>query len=188
MTRHKKQRNANGHAGSHGRINGDGGRKTVNGHAPASTGRGGIPAHRDRAASDDASGASVASAASSASAAGTDRHAYAEAAPSRAKEKNGSSRRGNGRSGKAKADEVDAFHMLGSTDVAAIQDGSAYFDAVAARVDLVGASVRLIIAKDHKTSKSELDRLREMKFGKIGAAVVEEPPQLDFTDWPRRGR
>src|SRR3989442_2634973 len=77
MTRGNNTRKPNGHAGPHGRDNAAGGRIAANGHGPASTERGGIPVHRDQAASDDASGASVASAATSA-AAGADR----EAAPS----------------------------------------------------------------------------------------------------------
>jgi hypothetical protein len=52
-----------------------------------------------------------------------------------------------------------------------MQDGSAYVDAVAARVDLVAASVRLVSSDDEKIAKGELDRLREMKFGKIGPAA-----------------
>src|SRR3989442_12216791 len=80
MTRGNNTRKPNGHAGPHGRDNATGGRIAANGHGPASTERGGIPVHRDQAASDDASGASVASAATS-PAAGADREACAEAAP-----------------------------------------------------------------------------------------------------------
>src|SRR5258708_40046850 len=72
MTRRKTSSKTNGHAGPHGRTNG---------HAPASTERGGILLQRDRAASDDASGASLALDASSIHAPGTDCEAYAEAAP-----------------------------------------------------------------------------------------------------------
>src|SRR5713101_6166598 len=80
MTRGNNTHKPNGHAGPHGRDNAAAGRIAANGHGPASTERGGIPVHRDQAASDDASGASVASAATSA-AAGADREACAEAAP-----------------------------------------------------------------------------------------------------------
>src|SRR5258708_29732743 len=72
MMRRKTSNKTNGHAGPHGRTNG---------HAPASTERGGILLQRDRAASDDASGASLALDASSIHAPGTDCEAYAEAAP-----------------------------------------------------------------------------------------------------------
>src|SRR5260370_38106826 len=80
MTRGNNTRKPNGHAGPHGRDNAAAGRIAANGHGPASTERGGIPVHRDQAASDDAGGASVASAATSA-AAGADREAGAEATP-----------------------------------------------------------------------------------------------------------
>src|SRR5258708_37655882 len=72
MTHRKTSSKTNGHAGPHGRTNG---------HAPASTERGGILLQRDRAASDDASGTSLALDASSIHAPGTDCNAYAEAAP-----------------------------------------------------------------------------------------------------------
>jgi len=52
-----------------------------------------------------------------------------------------------------------------------MQDGSTYVDTVAARVDLVAASVRLVSSDDEKIAKGELDRLREMKFGKVGSAA-----------------
>jgi hypothetical protein len=61
-------------------------------------------------------------------------------------------------------------------------------NSVAARVDLVGASVLLVSSTDEKIAKAELDRLREMKFGKASAAAAEEPPRLDFGDWPRPAR
>jgi hypothetical protein len=73
----------------------------------------------------------------------------------------------------------------GPTDSEAMQDAGAYVNAVAERVDLVAASVRLVQSTDEKIAKSELDRLREMKFGKVGPAAAEEPPRLDFSNWPR---
>jgi hypothetical protein len=111
--------------------------------------------------------------------------AHGEAESSQLHAGNEVSARPNGNSSQ---DNGDAVYLLRRTEVAAIQDGAAFFDAVAARADLVEASVRLIINEDLKISKAELDRLREMKFGKPGASVVEEPPELDFSDWPRRNR
>jgi hypothetical protein len=74
-------------------------------------------------------------------------------------------------------DKRDSVELRRPTEVAAIQDAAAYFDAVAARVDLVGVSVRLITSEDLKISKSELDRVREMKFGKVSAAIgTGDPP------------
>lgn len=76
------------------------------------------------------------------------------------------------------------LHLLGPTEVDAMQDAAAFVNAVASRVDLVKASVQLVCAKDEKIAKAELDRLREMKFGKVGAVAPEEQPRIDFSDWP----
>ena len=65
-----------------------------------------------------------------------------------------------------------------------MQDGSTYVDAVAARVDLVAASIRLVSSEDEKIAKAELDRLREMKFGKVGPAPATDEQQIIF-DLPR---
>ncbi len=188
MTHRKNSRKPNGHAGPHGRDNATGGRIAANGHDPASTERGGIPVHRDQAASDDASGASVASAATSA-AAGADRKACAEAAPSRPssekKEPYKPNRKLHADKGKPSSSKDTAtrdFDLDGPTDFAAMRDSVAYVNAVAARVDLVGASVRLVRSCDDKVAKAELDRVREMIFGKVGAAVVEEEPQQVVAD------
>src|SRR2546428_8177976 len=72
MTDSKNSRKVNGHAGPNGRPNG---------HGPASTERGGVPVHRGRPASDDASGVPIATPAASTVAAGTAPAAYAEGAP-----------------------------------------------------------------------------------------------------------
>jgi hypothetical protein len=166
VTNGKNRRRTNGHAGPHGQANG---------HGQASTERGGVPVHGDQAASDDASGASVAIAAVSATVAGTAREACADAAPPALAEKNGS----------GAETSTPHVHFPGPTDSEAMQDAGAYVNAVAERVDLVAASVRLVESRDEKIAKSELDRLREMKFGKVGPAAAEEPPRLDFSDWPR---
>ena len=79
-------------------------------------------------------------------------------------------------------------HLPGPTDYEAMQDAGAYVNAVAERVDLVAASARLVQSGDEKIAKSELDRLRDMKFGKVGAAVLEEPVRVDFGDLPRPQR
>ncbi len=173
MTHRSNQRKTNGHAGPHGRANG---------HAPASTERGGVPVQRGQAASDDARGTSAAGAAHSASAPGTDRDACAEVAPPRPGKKNGKMKKKgkNGRNGRnEQGDSLKEFLLGGPTDFAAMQDGAAYVNSVAARVDLVGASVRLVGSKDEKIAKAELDRLREMKFGKVSAGTnVPETPTV----------
>jgi hypothetical protein len=158
MSQRRTSTKTNGHAGPQGRPNG---------HAPASTERGGIPlsacegGHADQAASDDASGTPVAIAASSASAAGTDRYACAAVAPPHPSENNEM----------ATGTNSQEVRLPGPTNYEATQDADAYVNAVAERVDLVAASVRLVQSTDTKIAKAELDRLRDMKFGKAGAAA-----------------
>jgi hypothetical protein len=94
--------------------------------------------------------------------------AHTEAEKPQPQRKNDKPRGSNGSSSQ---DKRDAVELLRPTEVTAIQDGAAFFDAVAAQVDLVKASVRLIINEDLKISKSELDRVREMKFGKVSTAT-----------------
>jgi hypothetical protein len=166
MSRRNTSSKTNGHAGPQGRPNG---------HAPAFTERGGIPVtaclggHGYQAASDDASGTSVAIAASSASAAGTAPEACADPAPPHPAERNEMA------SESSKRD----VHLPGPTDYDAMQDAGAYVNAVAERVDLVAASARLVQSGDEKIAKSELDRLRDMKFGKVvAAASVSDGPTV----------
>jgi hypothetical protein len=67
-----------------------------------------------------------------------------------------------------------------------MQDSQAYANAVAAQVDLVALNSRLLQSGDEKIAKASLDRLLEMKFGKIGTstAVIDEPT-VDLTGIPR---
>lgn len=182
MSRRRNQLKTNGHAGPHGRTNG---------HLPASTERGGVPVQRDQSAADDPRRASVAKGASSATPPGTDCDAYAEAAPPPLEKKNGKMKKKDQRNGKPK-DQKDAtlkkFLLAGPTDFAAMQDGAAYVNSVASRVDLVGASVRLVGSEDEKIAKSELDRLRDMRFGKGTVTVIEEVPRVELGDMPRPAR
>ena len=74
------------------------------------------------------------------------------------------------------------------TDPEALVDGPSYVRAVALHVDLVGASARLVVSHDEKVSKAELDRLRELIFGKGGPPQADEPLRIDWTDVPRPER
>ncbi|HVO59241.1 MAG TPA: hypothetical protein VMT51_16255 [Dongiaceae bacterium] len=78
------------------------------------------------------------------------------------------------------------------TDPLALLDGSAYVRAVALKVDLVAASARLLASPDDKTVKGELDRLRELIFGKAAAtqpvAPVDEGLRIDWEGFPRPKR
>jgi hypothetical protein len=71
------------------------------------------------------------------------------------------------------------------TDLAALEDGPSYVRAVATKVDLVGASAKLVVSQDEKIAKAELDRLRELIFGKGGPAAAEESTRMDWTGFPR---
>lgn len=180
MSQPKHHSRANGHAGAgdHSHEHGAPNRNGANGRAPASTERGGTSKSRGRAASGAANGASVADAANS-SAAGTAREARAGAAPPPTGRKNDETEKANGSMPKTAHTRLNDPNLAGSTDAAALQDSAAYVTAVAARVDLVGASVLLVGSQDEKIAKSELDRLREMIFGKPGAAAAaSEPPEV----------
>ena len=74
------------------------------------------------------------------------------------------------------------------TDPAALLDGGAYVRAVAMHVDLVGASARLVVSTDEKVSKAELDRLRELIFGKGGPPPADEVLRIDWAGIPRPNR
>jgi ABC-type phosphate transport system substrate-binding protein len=117
--------------------------------------------------------------------AGTVRKACAEAAPPSSGRKNGKVKK---KPKSTQSGSVRDFHLVGPTDFAAMQDGAAYVNAVAARVDLVGASVRLVCSEDEKIAKAELDRVRDMKFGKGPVTVIEEVPRVELGDMPRPAR
>ncbi len=179
MTLRKNHRKANGHAGPRDRSSGDPDRVGVNGHAPASTARGGAPVHRDRAASDDASGASVASAAISASAAGTGREACADAAPPPA---NGEQR---GTAGKGPCTPDNSKEIPpGEGPLPASVDE--FVDEIHSRIDLFEVWQDLLKSKDKKIKQRAVERLTELRY-KGTAALTEEPQQIIF-DLPRPRR
>ena len=82
--------------------------------------------------------------------------------------------------------EVDPQEKLKKpTDPAALLDGPSYVRAVASQVDLVGASAKLVISADEKIAKSELDRLRELIFGRGGPPPADETLQIDWSAMTR---
>jgi hypothetical protein len=180
MNRRKNSGRTNGQAVLHGHSPNRRDRLAVHGHATASTERGGIPAHGDQAASDDASGTIAVETATHAADHAT-RGATADAAPP--------SPPGDKEQVKEDLEHKKYLRALLAkpTDSAAMQDAAAYVDAVAVRVDLVAASVRCLTTQDEKIAKAELDRLREMKFGKVAVAAAgqEESPRIEFGDLPR---
>lgn len=82
--------------------------------------------------------------------------------------------------------EVDPQEKLKApTDPAALLDGPSYVRAVASQVDLVAASAKLVVSTDEKIAKAELDRLRELIFGKGGPQPADETLQIDWSAMTR---
>jgi hypothetical protein len=140
------------------RANGNGEAKPPNGHATISLERGGISARGEHAASDDECG-TFASGSANSSATRANREPSADAAPA-------------SRSGKK-----EPIEFPGPTDFTAMQDGQAFARTVGEEVDLVAVSASLLQSGDEKIRKAELDKIREMIFGKVGTsgATAEGP-------------
>jgi len=68
-----------------------------------------------------------------------------------------------------------------------MQDGSAFVNALAAKINLVRVAVRLLSSEDEKIAQRMLERSLDMKFGKGPAVIVEEAPRLEI-DIPRPQR
>ncbi len=170
MTRRKTPSKTNGHAGPHGRTNG---------HAPASTERGGVPVQRDRAGSDDASGAAAARAAGSATAPGTDHEAYAEAAPPRP---NGNL---HGTAGKPQDLGTGVEEIPGGEFPLPSNPGE-FVEEIHRRIDLFEVWQKLLESKDEKIRQRAVERLTDLRY-KGAAGLAEEPQQFIF-DMPRPNR
>ncbi len=183
MTQHNNSRKPNGHAGPHDRPNG---------HAPASTERGGIPARWDQAASDDASGASVASAAASPAAAGlqpqasTDREACAEVAPPRL---NGapddlsgttSPASDKGKKGK-KPRATDKSTKIPPGEKPLPADPADFVQEIHGCIDLFRSWQRLLRSKDPKIRQRAVEKLTEMRY-KGAVSFADEPTQPIIVD------
>jgi hypothetical protein len=160
MSHEKNRRRTSGHAGPHGRTNG---------HAPASTERGGIPVHGAQAASDDASGASVANAAAS-TAAGTARNAYAEVAPPHP---NGAA---NGSLAGMPKGEGDKDKIPPGEGPLPLSPGE-FVDEIHQRIDLFEVWKDLLESKDDKIKQRAAERLTDLRY-KGAAAPTEESQQI----------
>lgn len=174
MERRKTSSRTNGHAGAHGRPNGNGGRPRVNGHALASTERGEIPGLRDQAASDDARGATLALDASSIPAPGTDRDAYAEVAPPHPPGNP------NGHAHEATAKNQDAKEKpepIPGGEFPLPADPGEFVEEVHRRVDLLEVWQRLLNHGDPKIQQRAVEKLTEMRY-KGASALAEEPQQI----------
>jgi hypothetical protein len=132
----------------------------------------------DRAASDDASGASVANAAISA-AAGADRQACADAAPPRT---NGAAQQAAGEkpSGTGRTKQVPP----GEGPLPATADE--FVDEIHSRIDLFEVWQGLLRSTDEKIKQRAVERLTDLRY-KTGSSQAEEPQQIIF-DLPRPKR
>jgi len=169
VTHQRNSRRTNGHAGPHDRTNG---------HAPASSDRGGIAAHGNHAASDDASGATVASAAISA-AAGTVRDAHAHAAPPHP---NGAKHEEAGQNPRKKGKSKEVPPGEGPLPASP----GDFVEEIHKRIDLFKIWQRLLKSKDDKIKQRAVEKLTEMRYK--GAAALDEEPQRIVIDMPRPDR
>ena len=167
MTVPKSQRKPNGHAGGHDRASG-GGHK-ANGHAPASTDRGGVLVKQDQAASDDAGRASLAMGASGTHASGTDCEAYAEAAPSRP---NGNTPAASGQGSNAATEE-----QIPGGEFRLPDNPAEFVEEIHRRVDLFEVWQKFLESKDDKIRQRAVEKLTEMRY-KGAAALADEPQQI----------
>jgi len=161
MTRRRISNKTNGHAGLHGRTNG---------HAPASTERGGVPVRRDQAASDDAGRASLAMDASSIHAPGTDCEANAEAAPPRP---NGVQHVAEGESPNPTAEK----EKIPSGEFPLPADAGEFVEEIHHRADLFIVWQELLNSQDPKIKQRAVEKLTEMRY-KGAAALADEPQQI----------
>jgi hypothetical protein len=157
-------------------VNGSGAAKPPNGHATISLERDAISARGEPAASDDACGAfAPGSANSSATRANRDSSAEAARVPRSGKDEEPPRPPNTGKKTRKKGQVA----FPGPTDWAAMQDSAAFANAAGEIVDLVAVSASLLQSGDEKIRKAELDKIREMKFGKIGASpAAQENPVL----------
>jgi hypothetical protein len=164
MTVHKNSSRPNGHPGPNGRPNG---------HGPASAERGGVPALRDHAASDDASGVSVARAAAHPAAAGlhlqasTDREAYAEVAPPAPNETAQQQAAPRGRtSRKKKKEETEEKPRkeLPRGEYPLPDNPAAFVQEIHRKIDLIEVWHSLLRNTDEKIKQRAVERLTAMLY------------------------
>jgi hypothetical protein len=169
VTQRKNQPKTNGHAGPHDRSNG---------YAPASMERGGVPLHRDRAASDDANGCSVASAAITA-VAGADREACAEVAPPRS----------NGELHAAASNprnHNDDLEKIPGGEFPLPANPGEFVEEIHRNADLFIVWESLLNSKDDKVRQRAVEKLTEMRYK--GAAALTDEPRRIIIDMPEPNR
>jgi hypothetical protein len=165
----KNQQKPNGHAGSHGRVNG---------HAPASTEGGGIPVPRDHAASVDTRRASAAMDARCTVAPGTDCAGYAEVAPS--------SPNGNMiHVGAGRVDRVVEKEVPGGEFPLPLHPDE-FVEEIHHNADLLVVWKELLNSKDEKIRQRAVEKLTEMRYK--GAASMADEPRRIIIDMPEPNR
>ncbi len=187
MTRRRNQGKPTGQAGPHGRTNGSGApdQVGVNGHAPASSERGGVPGQRDRAASVDARRASAAMDASSIIAPGTDCAGYAEVAPLRP---NGERHEadGNQPDPKTKTKPKTRTKKIPGGEFPLPDNPGDFVEEIHRRTDLFEVWQKLLNHADPKIQQRAVEKLTEMRYK--GAAALADEPQQIVIDIPRPKR
>ena len=145
-----------------------------------------VALHAAAAASDDVHGQTAAGTESMDAGCRKNRKTYAEVALARPNKDAMTKTKPSQTNVESSAANMEALKV--PTDPAALLDGGAYVRAVAMHVDLVGASARLVVSTDEKVSKAELDRLRELIFGKGGPPPADEVLRIDWAGIPRPDR
>ena len=175
----KNQRKPNGHAGEDDRPGGTGGRQRVNGHAPASMERGGIPVQRGQAASDDTRKASAAMDASSIIAPGTDCVEYAEVAPPRS----------NGdlvHVAVNPPEHVVEKEVIPGGEFPLPHGPSEFVEEIHRNADLFIVWQGLLNSKDEKIRQRAVEKLTEVRYK--GAATLADEPRRIIIDMPEPNR
>jgi len=153
----KNQRKPNGHAGEDDHPGGTGGHQRVNGHALASTERGGIPVQGDQAASDDTRRAPVAMDASSIIAPGTDCGEYAEVAPLRS---NGHPHDLASKAFKRRGEN----EPIPGGEFPLHENPGDFVEEIHRRADLFVVWQELLNSKDKKIKQRAVEKLTEMRY------------------------
>jgi hypothetical protein len=169
MSRTKTSSKPNGHAGPQSRVNG---------HAHASTERGGIPVHRDQAASDDTGRVSAAVDASSVAAPGTDCGALAEVA---------SHPNGNlVHAGARQPDRVVEKEVIPGGEFPLPLLAGEFVEEIHRNADLFIVWKELLNSKDEKVRQRAVEKLTEMRYK--GAAALADEPKRIIIDMPEPDR
>jgi hypothetical protein len=160
----------NGHAGSHGRVNG---------HAPASTEGGGIPVPRDQAASVDTRRASAAMDARCTVAPGTDCAGFAEVAPS--------SPNGNMiHVGAGQPERAVEKEVIPGGEFPLPLHPDEFVEEIHRNADLFIVWKGLLNSKDEKIRQRAVEKLTEMRYK--GAAALDDEPRRIIIDMPEPNR